>query len=210
MWTFSIVLLFLGMNREVAAGASASRSLQAAGDGGSYWAIYNATTAPAVDSCLVTEGDAVADDCCLDAGELLPHSALKEGDDTCFVLGPGLIPFSGCVGDGVSGYGENCSGEGAPFVAADAAECGCSFVIEGSGCYKANDIPGQQWFVYLDGDSCKEEAMESPEEPMEDPEDSAEDPEDSTESASSGGFRQGQGSLAFAILGMIFVANAYY
>ena len=109
--------------------------------------------APANSTCLVTEGEAVDDSCCMDAGEIMMHSDLA-GNYTCFVLGEGLIPFSGCVGDGVAGYGENRSGEGAPFDAMDAGECGCSFVIEGSGCYKANDIPGQQWFVYLDGEAC--------------------------------------------------------
>ena len=80
------------------------------------------------------------------------------GNDTCFAIGDpadGLIPFSGCVGDHKVGYGEDCSGAGkAPFVAANATECGCQFQIEGDGCYKANDLPGQQWFVYLDGESC--------------------------------------------------------
>eukprot|EP00526_Cylindrotheca_closterium_P017219 CAMPEP_0113615354 /NCGR_PEP_ID=MMETSP0017_2-20120614/7656_1 /TAXON_ID=2856 /ORGANISM="Cylindrotheca closterium" /LENGTH=312 /DNA_ID=CAMNT_0000524585 /DNA_START=438 /DNA_END=1376 /DNA_ORIENTATION=+ /assembly_acc=CAM_ASM_000147 len=130
---------------------------------GSYWATYNETTGPAVDSCLVSEGDKVADSCCLGTGaDLVPHEALK-GGDSCFSLGPGLIPFSGCVGDGFAGYGENCVTDKAPFNAVDAAECGCSFVLEGSGCYKANDLPGQQWFVYLDGTSCKvDEATEAP------------------------------------------------
>ena len=83
----------------------------------SYWAIYNATAAPAADSCLVTEGESVAEACCDDAGEKLPH-AMLQGNDTCFVLGEDLIPFSGCVGDGVAGYGENCVGEGNKFFAA--------------------------------------------------------------------------------------------
>jgi len=120
---------------------------------GAYWAIYNETEAPADASCLVMEGESVPTSCCLGAGQLLPHDALS-GGDTCFVLGPGLIPFSGCVGPDTYGYGENCVGDGAPFMAVDPEECGCSFVIEGSGCYKANDIPGQQWFVFLDGESC--------------------------------------------------------
>lgn len=134
-----------------AASVAASRHMQEAQ--GSYWAIYNVSLANATGDCLVAEGIAVAESCCLNAGESLPHAALQ-GNDTCFLLGPGLVPFSGCVGDGVAGYGEQCVGEGAPFVAQDAAECGCEFVIEGNGCYKANDLPGQQWFVYLDGGLC--------------------------------------------------------
>lgn len=125
---------------------------------GAYWAVYNATAAPAESSCLVSEGTSVDDACCTAAGIFTPHADLQ-GESTCFLLGPGLIPFSGCVGDGVSGYGENCDGGAGepPFFAKDAAECGCGFVIEGSGCYKANDLPGQQWFVYLDGEACKED-----------------------------------------------------
>ena len=113
---------------------SATVSHTAVSDGhipdGAFWAVYNATADPADPACLVTEGDSVPESCCTGAGTFTPHSALQ-GDDTCFVLGPDLIPFSGCVGDGIAGYGENCEGEGAPFVAANAEECGCSFVIEG-------------------------------------------------------------------------------
>ena len=128
---------------------------------GSYWAIYNATGAPAADYCIVPEGTAVKDECCTMASDsILPH-AMLQGNDTCFSLGPGLIPFSGCVADGVAGYGENCETDEAPFLAADATECGCSFVIEGDGCYKANDLPGQQWFVYLDAASCELPSMPS-------------------------------------------------
>jgi len=127
---------------------------------GSFWAVYNTTVAPADASCLVAEGTAVDMACCEDTEDITFHSTLQ-GEDTCFLLAPGLVPFSGCVGDGVAGYGESCTGEGAPFVAKDAAECGCSFVLEGSGCYKANDLPGQQWFVYLDGDACKDDGPDS-------------------------------------------------
>ena len=156
MWTSRFTALLLAAAVGVA--SIDARSLQDMDmdmemESGSFWAIYDAEMAPANSTCLVTEGEAVDDSCCMDAGEILAHSDLQ-GNYTCFVLGEGLIPFSGCVGDGVAGYGENCSGEGAPFEAMDAEECGCSFVIEGSGCYKANDIPGQQWFVYLDGEAC--------------------------------------------------------
>ena len=128
---------------------------------GSYWAVYNISD-PAEDSCNVTTGMSIEDSCCTVAPDIPLHDALK-GNATCFSLGPGLIPFSGCVGDGVAGYGENCDGgDGVPpFVAKDAAECGCDFSIEGSGCYKANDIPGQQWFVFLDGVACKKESSSS-------------------------------------------------
>ena len=128
---------------------------------GSYWAVYNATAAPADDICIVEAGTPLPSKCCTsDDAAITPHDALR-GDATCFSLGPGLIPFSGCVGDGIAEYGENCDGGAGtpPYVAADAAECGCSFVVAGNGCFKANDIPGQQWFVYLDGYACKEEPM---------------------------------------------------
>lgn len=134
-------------------------------DSGAYWAVYNATAGPAEDSCLVTEGDSVDDSCCTSSTDITPHAVLKgEEGFSCFSLGPGLIPFSGCISDGVAGYGENCVTDDAPFMAATAEECGCSFVIEGTGCYKANDIPGQQWFVYLDGSACTdmEPDMEEP------------------------------------------------
>lgn len=125
---------------------------------GSYWAVYNATAGPAAASCLIDAGKAVDASCCTGTDDITYHDMLR-GNATCFSLGPGLIPFSGCVDDGVAGYGENCDGgEGAvPFVAKDGMECGCDFNIEGTGCYKANDIPGQQWFVFLDGDECKQE-----------------------------------------------------
>lgn len=124
---------------------------------GSYWAVYNATAGPAEAACLVEAGTMVDVSCCTDEDAAITKHDDLRGDDTCFSLGPGLIPFSGCVSDGVYGYGENCDGgDGTPpFVAADAEECGCDFVIEGSGCYKANDIPGQQWFVFLDAETCK-------------------------------------------------------
>lgn len=120
---------------------------------GSYWSVYDSVAAPAAGECIVTEGISVPESCCT-AGSITQHADVQ-GDDTCFVLGPDAIPFSGCVGDSVAGYGENCSGGGqAPFDAKDAEECGCTFIIEGSGCYKANDLPNQQWFVFLDGDAC--------------------------------------------------------
>ncbi|KAL3929804.1 MAG: hypothetical protein SGARI_004651, partial [Bacillariaceae sp.] len=89
----------------------------------------------------------------------LPHAAIIQADETCFLLTPELPAFSGCVGDMLYGYGEDCAGEGAPFVAENAAGCGCEFTIEGSGCYKANDLPDQQWFVFLDASMCA--AMEA-------------------------------------------------
>ena len=152
MWTLnrSLVFILIAISRKLTV---ATRSLQESG-GGSYWAIYNETIASAEDLCLASPGESVDESCCLGAGETLPHAAVKQGDETCFELAPGLPAFSGCVGDALYGYGENCSGDGAPFVASNAGECGCGFVIEGSGCYKANDLPEQQWFVYLDSAAC--------------------------------------------------------
>lgn len=157
MWTptFAVFLAAVGL------AVIDARSLQMTTEvgEGSFWAIYDEAVAPANSTCLVAEGEMVDDACCMDAGEMIAHEDVA-GNFTCFELDEGIIPFSGCVGDGVAGYGENCTGEGAPFDAMDAEECGCSFVIEGSGCYKANDIPGQQWFVYLDGESCAESTSE--------------------------------------------------
>ena len=134
-----------------------SRGLSGHADLGTFWSVYNVSVAAADDACIVEEGESVPDSCCASSdAALTPHKALQgENMDSCFSLGPGLVPFSGCVGEGVYGYGEDCTGEGAPFMAASAEECGCNFVIEGSGCYKANDLPGQQWFVYLDASICE-------------------------------------------------------
>lgn len=95
MWTPTIALLLAA-----AIGA-------VSGQEGSFWAIYDIEMGPANSTCLVTEGDMVDEDCCMDAGQMLEHSDLA-GNYTCFVLGEDLIPFSGCVGDGIAGYGENC------------------------------------------------------------------------------------------------------
>lgn len=157
-------------------------------DGGSYWGIYNLTAAPAMESCIVTEGDSVDMACCEDAGEIMKHADLQQGN-TCFSLGEGLIPFSGCIGDGVAGYGENCVTDKAPFAAATAEECGCSFSIEGTGCFKANDIPGQQWFVYLDGDKCKTEMEGDPDTTP-----------DATEAPADAGNMMGMSALAAAFV----------
>lgn len=156
MWTKSFANLFLLTS--VAALAPSHRFLESHGGdegGGSFWAVYNATAAPADASCLLTAGMVVDDSCCESTDAVKTMHSMLQGNDTCFTLGPGLIPFSGCVGDHVAGYGEICDGGGmAPFNAANATECGCTFQIAGDGCYKANDIPGQQWFVYLDGEKC--------------------------------------------------------
>jgi hypothetical protein len=154
MWTRGRIALWLAA---IGVASIDARSLQMSSEAGvgSYWAIYDEEMGQANSTCLVAEGEMVAEECCTEAGELLAHEDVA-GNYTCFELADGIVPFSGCVGDGIAGYGENCTGEGAPFDAMDAEECGCSFVIEGNGCYKANDIPGQQWFVYLDGGACAE------------------------------------------------------
>jgi hypothetical protein len=129
------------------AGSTRQRLMQQSPPGaGSYWSIYNTTIGGANDRCNVAVGSPVSVNCCLGATEpLVPHSSSQ---GTCFA-GPVGTSFSGCIGDGIAQYGEDCTG--GDFMAADANECGCGFQMQGSGCFKSNDLPGQQWFVYLDG-----------------------------------------------------------
>eukprot|EP00630_Chrysocystis_fragilis_P011176 CAMPEP_0197410090 /NCGR_PEP_ID=MMETSP1165-20131217/30835_1 /TAXON_ID=284809 /ORGANISM="Chrysocystis fragilis, Strain CCMP3189" /LENGTH=168 /DNA_ID=CAMNT_0042936583 /DNA_START=44 /DNA_END=550 /DNA_ORIENTATION=- len=137
---------------------------------GGAWHVWNESTgvaevAPSMCTDDVAVGDMVDDSCC----DIDAWLGLVMGDFfvpyTCMALqlGSGVVRAYANCEDGTFTYGETCAEEGEdyPFpstantteltmITETSAECGCADVIQGSGCFRANDVgDGRQFFVEL-------------------------------------------------------------